>query len=584
LRKKPGYGKGLSKPNEYWKELANQLLTMSPPHLIEESRMGHSGAGFQQTYKIVKISQVGMEWLQAPNKKPLMLLLSKVLEAFEDKEKWASQRKRDVLSENGSSENFRVSATGRGPQSQLALTTVHEGPHRVGGEGTGRGQQQGSGAKLPKTVGGDGRQLTMQEKQLLTVLTRVRKELSTKEMLPPATLCPDPLMHELVHERPSCVSNLDGINGASQAFMDKYGELFCKEIVKFCEFEFVELELDAGGWIDAASSCPSSANKRARPMSQSSGGGRVLPSWMGAAGEGIKRHKSSSQTNGHNTSEEKEGEGKRDNGREEGDYAGNSHQPQTMSMYKDLRTWRQARAKSEKQPAFCVFGNKVLDAIVAAAPTSLAALEEVPGMGPARCGKYGDEILEIISASCGAQSFTPLSIGKNPAEHALVHTKGTVVAAEHRQQQQQSGETVRKKGGNDDEVSDKMALFLASESEADRKQARLDNLFGTSTVYSPETPADSIAANADGHHNTQPTSLASSMAGSPAVVISKVTRVDDPVASFDLTCDSRKTGGGNGGASERGRGVGGGVHSVAEKKPDLLEAMDEAAQRPVCLY
>jgi len=140
---------------------------------------------------------------------------------------------------------------------------------------------------------------------------------------------------------------------------------------------------------------------------------------MGAAGGGIKRHKSSSQTNGHNASEEKEGEGKRDNGREEGDYAGNSHQPQTMSMYKDLRTWRQARAKSEKQPAFCVFGNKVLDAIVAAAPTSIASLQRVPGIGKARCGKYGAEILGIISASCLAQSFTPPTIGKRPAEHQL---------------------------------------------------------------------------------------------------------------------------------------------------------------------
>ena len=55
IKGRPGYGKGASKPADYWKELANQLLTTSPPYLVEESRMGSAG-GHQQTFKIVKIS------------------------------------------------------------------------------------------------------------------------------------------------------------------------------------------------------------------------------------------------------------------------------------------------------------------------------------------------------------------------------------------------------------------------------------------------------------------------------------------------------------------------------------------------
>ena len=99
---------------EYWKELANQLLTMEPPHLVEVSRMSS-----QQTYKIVKVSAVGKEWL-AKADKPLMLVLSRALEAYEDREKWAETRKRDVLSGRTSQPASQLP--------QLALTSVHQGP------------------------------------------------------------------------------------------------------------------------------------------------------------------------------------------------------------------------------------------------------------------------------------------------------------------------------------------------------------------------------------------------------------------------------------------------------------------------
>ena len=99
---------------EYWKELANQLLTMEPPHLVEVSRMSS-----QQTYKIVKVSAVGKEWL-AKADKPLMLVLSRALEAYEDREKWAETRKRDVLSARTSQPASQLP--------QLALTAVHQGP------------------------------------------------------------------------------------------------------------------------------------------------------------------------------------------------------------------------------------------------------------------------------------------------------------------------------------------------------------------------------------------------------------------------------------------------------------------------
>jgi hypothetical protein len=288
---RPGYGKGVSKPAEYWKELANQLLTTNPPYLVEESRMGNMG-GHQQTFKIIKMSNVGMQWFEAAAKRPLMLVLSKSLEAYEDKQKWAEQRKRDVLSGN----------KGAG-KPQLVITSVHQGAHRAAGAGETKSQKVGSAEKHPKCNRETARELLLEEQQLLKVVNRVRGDIATEDALPPATVCSEGLMRELVRERPSCAGNMYSIDGASQAFITKYGERFCTEIVKFCANEFIELETDAGGWIDVragSNGCPSSSNKRARSLSQGSGGGmggvRAIPRWMGSAGPGaLKRHKSGSQ-------------------------------------------------------------------------------------------------------------------------------------------------------------------------------------------------------------------------------------------------------------------------------------------------
>jgi DNA helicase-2/ATP-dependent DNA helicase PcrA len=40
-----------------------------------------------------------------------------------------------------------------------------------------------------------------------------------------------------------------------------------------------------------------------------------------------------------------------------------------------------------------VFANRVLEAIVDAAPRSLEELARVPGVGPAKLERYGDEVL-----------------------------------------------------------------------------------------------------------------------------------------------------------------------------------------------
>ncbi|MEA2549913.1 MAG: ATP-dependent helicase UvrD/PcrA, partial [Chloroflexota bacterium] len=68
-------------------------------------------------------------------------------------------------------------------------------------------------------------------------------------------------------------------------------------------------------------------------------------------------------------------------------------------LFDALRAWRTERAREEKMPAYVVAYDETLASIAAARPTSLAALERVKGIGPAKLDKYGTDILAIIAAA-----------------------------------------------------------------------------------------------------------------------------------------------------------------------------------------
>src|SRR5262249_40551148 len=67
-------------------------------------------------------------------------------------------------------------------------------------------------------------------------------------------------------------------------------------------------------------------------------------------------------------------------------------------LYEALAAWRRRRATDEEVPAFHVFANRVLAAIAEARPGSAAELLAVPGVGPAKLERYGDEVLEVVAA------------------------------------------------------------------------------------------------------------------------------------------------------------------------------------------
>jgi DNA helicase II / ATP-dependent DNA helicase PcrA len=71
--------------------------------------------------------------------------------------------------------------------------------------------------------------------------------------------------------------------------------------------------------------------------------------------------------------------------------------PEAHALRDLLKRWRAERAKGEGVPAYVVFSDATLDAIVVATPGSLAALGRVKGIGPAKLDRYGDEILGIIA-------------------------------------------------------------------------------------------------------------------------------------------------------------------------------------------
>ena len=65
--------------------------------------------------------------------------------------------------------------------------------------------------------------------------------------------------------------------------------------------------------------------------------------------------------------------------------------------YDALRTWRTERAREDQVPPYIVFDNKTLLHIAERDPSSPRALLEVPGIGPTKLDRYGDELLELLT-------------------------------------------------------------------------------------------------------------------------------------------------------------------------------------------
>jgi DNA helicase-2/ATP-dependent DNA helicase PcrA len=61
-----------------------------------------------------------------------------------------------------------------------------------------------------------------------------------------------------------------------------------------------------------------------------------------------------------------------------------------------LRAWRTARARADAVAPFIVFHDSTIEAIAASRPRSIAELRRVPGVGPMKLDRYGEEIISVV--------------------------------------------------------------------------------------------------------------------------------------------------------------------------------------------
>ncbi|APW60912.1 ATP-dependent DNA helicase RecQ [Paludisphaera borealis] len=66
-------------------------------------------------------------------------------------------------------------------------------------------------------------------------------------------------------------------------------------------------------------------------------------------------------------------------------------------LWERLKSLRQQWARELKQPAYCIFSNQTMEALVRQRPTSPADLADVKGLGRARIERYGAPLLEAIA-------------------------------------------------------------------------------------------------------------------------------------------------------------------------------------------
>jgi ATP-dependent DNA helicase RecQ len=69
--------------------------------------------------------------------------------------------------------------------------------------------------------------------------------------------------------------------------------------------------------------------------------------------------------------------------------------PAQRTLEASLREWRKAEAAKTGKPAFIIFGDAVLTAIVDASPTTISALLNVSGIGPEKADRYGAAICAL---------------------------------------------------------------------------------------------------------------------------------------------------------------------------------------------
>jgi ATP-dependent DNA helicase RecQ len=66
------------------------------------------------------------------------------------------------------------------------------------------------------------------------------------------------------------------------------------------------------------------------------------------------------------------------------------------AAFERLRNWRAATAKEQGVPAYVIFHDSTLREVAMTAPSSLAELGKVSGIGEAKLARYGQQVLDAL--------------------------------------------------------------------------------------------------------------------------------------------------------------------------------------------
>jgi ATP-dependent DNA helicase RecQ len=67
--------------------------------------------------------------------------------------------------------------------------------------------------------------------------------------------------------------------------------------------------------------------------------------------------------------------------------------------FEDLRSWRLEAARRDEVPPYVIFHDKTLAEMARRRPSSRAELASIPGVGPAKLTRYGEDVLELLAKS-----------------------------------------------------------------------------------------------------------------------------------------------------------------------------------------
>ncbi|QGG94805.1 ATP-dependent DNA helicase UvrD2 [Actinomarinicola tropica] len=89
--------------------------------------------------------------------------------------------------------------------------------------------------------------------------------------------------------------------------------------------------------------------------------------------------------------------GPRDRGRRRSGGAPTELDPADQPLFEALRQWRATRARAAGVPAYVVFNDATLVAVASRRPASRAELLGLPGIGPVKAERHGDDLLSVVA-------------------------------------------------------------------------------------------------------------------------------------------------------------------------------------------